>query len=54
MKYLMFMNYTMLVAICGYMGIIASDFCWLLLDFLGVFALIISCCYEKKAGGKDD
>ena len=48
MKYLAFMNYIMLVAICGHMGIIVGDFPWLLLDLLGVIALIISCC--KKRG----
>ena len=50
MKYLVFMNYIMLVAICGHMGIIVGDFTWLALDFLGVVALAVSCI--KKVGVK--
>ena len=42
MKYLMFMNYIMLVAICGHMGIVVGDTSWLILDSLGVIALIVN------------
>ena len=51
MKYIAFMNYIMLVAICGHMGIIVSDNVWIFLDLLGVLALIISLC-KKKEGVK--
>ncbi len=43
MTYLIFMNYIMLVAICGHMGIVVNDTCWIILDLLGVFALIVHC-----------
>ena len=48
MKYLVFMNYIMLVAICGNMGIVVGDIPWLILDFLGVIALAVSCCKKKE------
>ena len=41
MAYLVFMNYIMLVAICGHMGIVVGDTTWLILDILGVVALLI-------------
>lgn len=48
MTYLVFMNYIMLVAICGHMGIIVSDIAWLILDFLGVIALLIHCGLKSE------
>lgn len=41
MRYLLFMNYIMLVAICGHMGIITSDKAWAVLDILGFIALVL-------------
>ena len=41
MTYLVFMNYIMLAAICGHMMIIASDRCWLILDIIGVIAMLV-------------
>lgn len=41
MIYLVFMNYIMLVAICGHIGIIASYRCWLILDIIGVIAMLV-------------
>lgn len=41
MTYLVFMNYVMLIAICGHIGIIASDRCWLILDIIGVIAMLV-------------
>ena len=40
MIYLVFMNYVMLVAICGHIGIIASDRC-LILEIIGVIAMLV-------------
>jgi len=51
MAYLVFMNYIMLVAICGHMGIVVGDTTWLILDFLGVVALLIH-CYIKSENKK--
>lgn len=48
MAYLAFMNYIMLVAICGHMGIVTSDFAWLVLDVLGVIALMVHCCKSEN------
>ena len=31
----------MLAAICGHMRIIASDRCWLILDIIGVIAMLV-------------
>ena len=41
MTYLVFMNYVMLVAICGHIGIITSDRCWLILEIIGVIAMLV-------------
>lgn len=41
MTYLVFMNYIMLVAICGNNGIVTSDEVWIGLDILGVIALSV-------------
>ena len=41
MIYLVFMNYVMLVAICGHIGIITSDRCWLILEIIGVIAMLV-------------
>ena len=41
MIYLVFMNYSMLVAICGHMGIIANDSVWFALDIIGVIAMFV-------------
>ena len=41
MIYLVFMNYSMLVAICGHIGIITSDSAWLALDVVGVVAMLV-------------
>ena len=49
MAYLVFMNYIMLVSICGHMGIIVGDTTWLLLDFLGVVALITHCGLRSES-----
>lgn len=48
MIYLVFMNYIMLVAICGHMGIV-GDNAWLFLDFLGVVALLIHCGFMSES-----
>ena len=48
MKYLLFMNYIMLVAICGHMGIVVGDTCWIILDLLGVIALLVSYCKKEE------
>ena len=48
MAYLVFMNYIMLVAICGHMGIVVGDTTWLILDLLGVVALITHCGLKSK------
>ena len=48
MTYLAFMNYIMLVAICGHMGIITSDNVWIGLDILGVVALAVHLCSKDK------
>ena len=48
MAYLVFMNYIMLVAICGHMGIVVGDTTWLILDLLGVVALLIHCCIKLE------
>ena len=48
MTYLVFMNYIMLVAICGHMGIVVGDTAWLILDLLGVVALLIHCCIKSE------
>lgn len=49
MAYLVFMNYIMLVAICGHMGFIESDRVWNILDLLGVFAMCIDIIFKDKA-----
>ena len=41
MTYLVFMNYIMLVAICGNNGIVTSDEVWIGLDILCVIALFV-------------
>ena len=46
MTYLVFMNYIMLVAICGHMGIVTNDTVWIILDFIGVVALLVHCCLK--------
>ncbi len=48
MAYLVFMNYIMLVAICGHMGIVVNDTCWIILDLIGVFALLVHLIKPKK------
>lgn len=46
-RYLLFMNYIMLVAICGHMGIITSDKVWVVLDLLGVIAIFVNLILES-------
>ena len=53
MTYLVFMNYIMLVAICGHMGIITNDTVWIGLDIIGCVALAVhlylkASKYEKE------
>ena len=48
MTYLAFMNYIMLVAICGHMGIITSYNVWIGLDILGVVALAVHLCLKDN------
>ena len=53
MTYLVFMNYIMLVAICGHMGIITNDNVWIGLDILGVVALAVHLCSKDKRKEKE-
>lgn len=48
MTYLVFMNYIMLVAICGHMGIITNDNVWIGFDILGGVALTVHLYLKAK------
>ena len=54
MTYLVFMNYIMLVAICGHIGLIASDRVWTILDLIGVFATCVHIIFKDRKNGSEN
>ena len=54
MTYLVFMNYIMLVAICGHMGLIGSNRVWMILDLLGVFAMCVHIIFKDRKKGSEN